>query len=1533
MEYKGLLRVAYLPARVEGRYTFADYSGKETVLPVWIAARDGSWELCCGEECGLYSGDISLGRRHPISLGSFVSLLYKGRAYIIFVDKDDNAFCRYRVKDGAEISVGRDPGCTIVHSAPSVSKRHASLRFEQGRWQVRDENSVNGVYLNGRYCAEEAAGVGDVVFVMGLHIILSAEYIAVNNVSGRFGIDESVLTPAESADSSRYLESSDTAATEIYSRQPRRRFKIDPQPISVSMPPVRMTGNRTPLYLRMASPLLMGGRSIASGNALMAVSSMVLPMLTQGYSEKDRKEYEDRRIEKYSAYLEEKEKEIIAERDQEGQILSDRYPSIDEIARFTEKSDRLWERRDIDEDFLNIRIGTGKVPLAAEISCPGDSFELDQDPLKARMNQLVKRDYSIHDAPVMLSLKETYVVGLRGNTQSMYQMARNMILQLVFTHSYDEVKIVVLGDVGASQEAQWDFNLLRYIPHCWDDGRGIRLLATDKSSACVIGEHLKKRYEDAIETRKPLRPAYVVFALSRRLFDCVEIFNDILANPKYAGVSIVTGFEVALKESQKLIQVRKGANGREGNLVDLFSDKSSDRRFDLEAPNAESTDKSLRKLSRIRLRVEGGSFALPSTYTFLQMFGAGKVEYLNPLTRWKENNPTKSLAAPVGIGTDGELFYLDLHQKRQGPHGLVAGTTGSGKSEWIITYVLSLAVSFSPDEVAFVLIDYKGGGLASAFVDKKRGIHLPHVVGTITNLDGNGINRSMLSINSELKRRQAAFNEAKSKNNSGSMDIYEYQKLYRAGKVDDPMPHLFIIADEFAEMKSQQPEFMDELISTARIGRSLGVHLILATQKPSGVVNEQIWSNTRFRVCLKVAGRSDSMEMLKRPEAADIRQTGRFYLQVGNNEFFALAQSAWCGADYLPSDVVEAQKDEAVEFVDDAGQVTLKVAPPKSGKKTDLKQLVAVVQYLSDLAKQEGIDPKQLWIDALPEKQEYDELNQKYPFADDGGIRALIGEIDDPERQSRYPFDLDMLSFSGMMLIGSAASGKSNLLKTMLYSLVTRYGPDQIQYYILDMSRGALNPFKNLPHCGAYVTEQDENDFDRMVTMLKEIAAERKKLFEEADITTFNAYRKYKPMPLILFVLDGYNNIGAFNNGVLFNQGMNELMREISAYGIHLIVAANHTNEIYSRARSEMNYNLALQARDKYEYTDILGAKTIVTPPALPGRGMCVYEDRVLEYHTAMKYADLPEQEAAAELKKEFALLSERYADKERARTLPLMDKEEKYEDFCRRFKPGRIPLGYLKQTIKPVALPFKQLQTLGVYLGDKACVKPVIKNLIYACEVNKAKLTFVRKRDESAFDPAWLEGLSIETEVIGSSKEEYEALVNSITDECKQQNVFRDEYCEEHGLPSTDKKRVIRAADYIRSKTEPHIYLFESFADVCQSGINNDALGMLSFFFTAPWGYNIYFIGCFYPEDQENLYGDKLVKEFCYNQLVALFGGRFEQQCIHNSFSSSSKAMTKPLEDQAEFVLKYRGESVLMRMPCGVPEEETVDPDEASIL
>ena len=449
------------------------------------------------------------------------------------------------------------------------------------------------------------------------------------------------------------------------------------------------------------------------------------------------------------------------------------------------------------------------------------------------------------------------------------------------------------------------------MPHTWDDDKNIRFFATNLSEAKELSAYLEKIYYERRASRRDKEiasPYYLIFNMNKAVSEKTDLVNLILTNEEQLGFGVInveTSINELPKECSMVIDIDEKTSkiydrkDTTGNIVEFVADLGLNCEEEIIAKAA----------ANIQLDISKNAYSLPGMLTFLEMFNESKIEHLNPLMRWKENNPTVSLAVPIGVDTMGQIFTLDLHEKFQGPHGLVAGMTGSGKSEFIITYILSMAVNFHPDEVAFILIDYKGGGLTGAFEDSEKGIKLPHLAGTITNLDGSAVKRSLISIQSELRRRQAVFNEARKVANEGTMDIYKYQKLYRNGIVKEPIPHLFIISDEFAELKTQQPEFMVQLISAARIGRSLGVHLILATQKPSGVVDDQIWSNTRFRVCLKVQDKADSMDMIKRPEAAELSNTGRFYLQVGFNEFFALGQSAWCGAPYDPSGNTEKKVD------------------------------------------------------------------------------------------------------------------------------------------------------------------------------------------------------------------------------------------------------------------------------------------------------------------------------------------------------------------------------------------------------------------------------------------------------------------------------------------------------------------------------------------------------------------------------------------------------------------------------------------------
>lgn len=1538
----GKMSCMYLPEKRKGKYYFSYQNGKNCEVPVCVVDENNLWVLKGINGVRLYMDEQDIGDKAVLNREKLIGVSYNGQEYIVYTEEEnenDAMFLPYVIPEHRPITIGRDNDNSIIYYNNYVSLHHAKIWKEDGRLFLRDEQSTNGIYVNGNSVQECSLVPGDTIYIMGLYMIIGPGFICINNKNKRVLIEDKAIFEADLSANIIYAEEKKMNAR-LFDRLPRRKYQLETHTIEVSGPPIAMNGGKTPMMLRMGTTLLSGSRALLSGNYLMAMSSMLMPMMNQGISEKEKEKYDEIRLLKYREYLQKKRMELYAERDREFNILNELYPPLNDVLKFATQTERLWEKRYIDDDFLNIRIGTGKQKLKAEVVYPKEQLELVPDMLNQEMREVVDADYDVYRAPICLSMRENYITGLVGMRAYIQQICASMIQYLCFTHSYDEVKIIILGGQQDTAYIQEEMGCFRYIPHCWGDLKDIRFIAEDKADACIIGEYLKRKLEERFNEnnvshigKEKYHPVYVIFAFNKELLDCIEVIKDVVGAKAYPGVSIVTAYESALKESSCLISMEK----TKGTMIDLQKSSDWDIEFYMERCDKNQATNSLRMLMQTKLKTDDMSFSLPKTFTFLEMFNAGRVEYLNPLTRWKNSNPTKSLATPIGIGTDGKLFYLDLHQKRQGPHGLVAGMTGSGKSEFIITYILSLAVNFSPDEVAFVLIDYKGGGLTTAFDDPKRGIHLPHVVGTITNLDGAAINRSLTSIQSELKRRQAVFNEAKSLNNEGTMDIYDYQKLYRAGKVKEPMPHLFLISDEFAELKKQQPEFMDALISTARIGRSLGVHLILATQKPTGVVNDQIWSNTRFRVCLKVQERSDSMEMLKRQEAAELKDTGRFYLQVGYNEYFALGQSAWCGADYIPQDEAIIAKDESVDFLDTTGQVVLSAKQKKNVAKSEMKQLVAIVQYLSDLAKEQKIQPRRLWTDPLPEKLEYDGAVAGIQNQSEASVAAFVGLADDPEKQRRLPFFVQLSNFRHMILCGNSGTGKSTFIRTMLYSLVQRYSPDEIWYYILDLSGGALNAFKALPHCGCYLTDDDETDFQRLIGMIKVIANERKKLFKENDVTNFEAYRQNKKLPHILLIIDGYTNITGFETGSSFNLAIHELLRDTAPLGIHFIFTINHLNELSAKGRMEVDYRVTLQAKDKYDYGEILGTRVNRLPTMMNGTGLCCMEERVLEYHVAIPDAQLGERERAAKLKERLQQIACSYSESTHARYLPSVDENLTYAELCDRFATGRIPLGISTETCADIAIPLKQLHNMGIYLGNPDAANPVLDNLLFAARKNKMRVIVLTANFNSQFvsgeQGTLKEKYADMIELLPCTAEGAKRLDDMLTEELTARNVYRDEYCRQHDIPSTDRSRILKAAGYVYQRTEPIMYLIESMADLCNCGMTTETAADLAVYFERTKGYNVYFTGLFYPGDMGSISGsNELVRALTKEQFLLAFGGRYDQ-CMMMQLPMEIRKQTKPLLDYSKYYMKYRDAFYRLHMPCKKNDGEEIEPDDQAII
>lgn len=1451
--------------------------------------------------------------------------------YTEYTDEKSSVYHNYYARGNVEISIGRTGENDIMYDNHAVSRCHARLQYVNGIWEVEDMNSSNGVYVNQQRVQRKQLKLGDCIFIVGLQIIIGTDFISLNDGNDRITmLSGKLTTDRTSGNFQRPVSISGNGEEKFFSRVPRKRIGLKKKTIEIEGPPMALSDNQIPLLLQMGSSMVMGGASALSGNFLPLVSTMLFPTLTRRYTEKERKEYEVRRVEKYGEYLKKKETEIQNEKSLEEKVLNADNPDADTVLSYAGQSRHLWERRPVDNDYLDIRIGNGVLPMQAEINYPKQRFTMDEDELETKMLALAEKKVYLSNVPVIVSLKKNFVVGMKGDEKKLGELMKQMIIQLAVFHSYDEVKIILLTDPDTLSGMRW----AGFLPHVWNDQKNQRFIATNLSEAYQIGEYLKNQLGGNIrelnvdEGNPKGRPWYVVFANNKKLVDSLEFLNEIMQNKKCCGISVVAAYDMPPKDSTILLDLQKSV----GKLLYLDEAEREDVDFVSDVYEPGKIEDSMKQLSNTLLKDNNGTFNLPQSLSFLEMFQVGKIEQLQILKRWRESDPVTSLAVPVGIGTNGSMIELDLHEKYHGPHGLVAGTTGSGKSEFLLTYILSLAINFHPDEVAFVLIDYKGGGLAGAFVDETRGTYLPHVVGTITNLDGSAISRSLISIQSELIRRQEIFQKAKETANVGTMDIYNYQRLYRRGVVNEPMPHLMIISDEFAELKAQQPEFMDQLISIARIGRSLGIHLILATQKPAGIVNDQIRSNAKFKVCLKVQDRSDSMDMLQRPDAIEIKETGRFYLQVGYNESFLLGQSGWSGAPYIACERSEKRDNEVVSFIDHAGQIYYR-GKQKVKKEAEHSQLVAIVKLISDVAKASGYERKMLWKPTLPEKIPMVLEITKDP--DDTQVWTQIGYVDNPMKQSQNRYRLNLTRSKNLLLIGEAGSGKTTLLQTMLLQATANYTPEELQYYIFDYTGGRYRVFDQMPHCGAVINEENSNMIGKCFAIIEDLVKERKELFRKLEAENYEVASRIQKIPLVLVVIDDITGFVSYEEGERYYGELQEYMKKCASYGIVFVLASSQLNDVFMRIRNEIGTRIVFHQKTRYDYSDALEKKCEYEPPELPGRGLVLVNEEPLEYQAAMFEPDLVGKERNERIKAVLHQVLDNYQGDVTARRLPMIPKTQTYEAFSEGFKKGRIPLGYSVPDARPVALPLKQIGIFALYFGNPLGRTAITENILQIAKKENMDFFVVKKKTESVFDLSARkhvdEDLIFQANMFEASEESLKMLKEELEAAMLKRKTVIDEIVQEQGLHLKQQEDKNKLYYELYERSRPILVYFESFPEVCRAMDDTTAAIFGQVYLKHANRFNLSFVGGFEPKEKEDYLNTSLFREFGPGGQMLLMGGSVDQQQLVD-ISDLDDGMNKVIPYNVG-VMHYQNQFHPILMPCGEIILEEIAEDDAPIF
>ena len=1270
------------------------------------------------------------------------------------------------VRCAARVSIGGSETADIILHDEYIGEGIIVLVRNNDGWLLQKDGTEYGVNVNG---TRKACGI----------LIREGDFFSIAAVSFYYRDGYLYTAKGETIRVRGLPEKCREEPATVFSyprfiRSTRIRYQLPKEAIEIQQPSPRPSLTKKSLLMSLIPALVMlamtivlrgiigGGGTYVIYSAVSMGMGAVLSVITYFQDKKANQKDLQTREEDYRTYIAQKEDLIIRSRSNELRIRrliqEPLEYSLDEVEHFGK---RLFEKAPDDPDFLLLYLGDGTVPSANPVQTSQQEFVDPSDPISMLPEQLAERYRTIENAPVYADLNASGAIGITGGRENLGKMLRVLTLDLAIRHFYKDVKLVFLLNPSYVQEFAW----VRWLQNVYNEAMDIRNIGCDEESIGILLEFLysvlsgrEAFMEDGEEKKEQavLVPHYVVVVTDPAMIGVYPVSRYFGRSAKY-GVTFLFLDEHEENIPRGCDAMIRLYGGNCGEILQA-SDGDGTQRFCRPEVSEKEAEAAARRLGAIRVDEVSLEAGLTANITMFELLGILSAEDLDLKKRWGESRVYQSMAVPIGVRGRGEQVSLNLSDKADahGPHGLVAGTTGSGKSEILQTYILSAAVSFHPYDISFVIIDFKGGGMANQFAA------LPHLIGTITNIDGREIDRSLLSIKAELVKRQEMFSRA------GVNHINDYIRMYKQGNGMQPIPHLVIIVDEFAELKAEYPDFMKELISAARIGRTLGVHLILATQKPAGVVDAQIWSNSKFRLCLKVQSREDSNEVLKSPLAAEIVEPGRAYFQVGNNEIFELIQSAYSGAP-IPEGNDSKETIFSIYERNLWGKKTQIYSNKRKKKeRSTVSQLDAIVLHVQQYCRDNHIEKLPgICLPPLPEGFSTEDMDY---VVQAGEIRVPIGIYDDPEQQRQGIVRLDLVR-NNVFIVGTSQMGKTILLQTIAYGLVRLYTPQQVSLYAVDCGSMMLKNFEEAYHTGGVVVSNEEEKCRNLFRLLEAFVRERKKLLSGKGVGNYAAYLEagFKDLPLAVIMID---NMAAFRE--LYPEQAEKLVsltREAVGVGLSFIITAASSNALNYRIRANFGENIVLSCNDASEYSNVFG-RCHKTPRETAGRCLIMRDKRILEMQTAMYGLGKKEAERSDGLRQ---FIRENNASLTgRAKSIPMVPDHlilgDVLQEHAAVFRCGfRIPVGMAFSTVD-----FHMLDLVGesslALLGDaKARTaflqvflsmlnRTIVFHNIRAAVVDDRKRALAAAQDYGfveKYTSDTAEGLEILSDFAGSAQEE----------------------------------------------------------------------------------------------------------------------------------------------------------------------------------
>ncbi|HEY1640787.1 MAG TPA: FtsK/SpoIIIE domain-containing protein [Streptosporangiaceae bacterium] len=998
------------------------------------------------------------------------------------------------------------------------------------------------------------------------------------------------LAPYEAPDAA--LRPADDGAGLDFNRPPRLLPPARDTKFALPAPPGREERRPLPILMAVVPVLLGVAMAVLLHEVYMLAMCALSPVTMVGNYFSDRKHGRKSYAARLAAHREHRARIEADAQDAVAAELAARRASCPDPATVltiaTGPRRRLWERRRSDPDFLLLRVGTADLPSGVEL----------RDPTQDEHRQQVVWD--IPGAPVAIPLRERGVIGIAGPDAAPRAVGRWLVAQTAVLHSPSDVQICLLTDSTGQDSWEW----ARWLPHCQHPGAGAAgtaFIGNDPETVGArIGELLamvkdrQKAQAEAGRGEVAFRQAdiVVIFDGSRRLRALPGAIQLLREGPAVGVRSVCLDSDERLlpAECQAVAVIQPDGSLR---VQQMSSAAIGAARPDQVAPGW--CLRLARSLAPIRdISDDEVGLGLPEASRLLDVLAIEPPTAAAIAGRWGASG--RSTMAVVGESYDGP-FAIDI--RRDGPHGLIAGTTGAGKSELLQTIVATLAVANRPDAMTFVLIDYKGG---SAFKDC---VSLPHTVGMVTDLDTHLVSRALESLSAELTRREHILAAA------GTKDIEDYTARQVRDASLDPLPRLVIVIDEFASMVRDLPDFVTGLVNIAQRGRSLGIHLILATQRPSGVVSPEIRANTNLRIALRVTDTAESSDVIDAPDAAHITKStpGRAYVRLGHSSLVPFQTGRVGGRRPGSAAQVTERPWLATTSWADAGRAAPQRPAGPAREAEEITDLTVLVDAIRTATGRLHIPaPHSPWLPALPAGLLLAGLP---PAGATVGDLPLVpyGMTDLPAEQAQRAAVIDFATFGHMMAAGGPRSGRSQLLRTVAGSIAATLSCADVHLYGIDCGNGALLPVADLPHCGAVVLRTQAERAVRLIGRLGQELSRRQELLAEGGFADVGEQRAAAAspgpasvlLPHIVILLDRWEgftpSLGELEGGRL-GDVITRILGEGASAGMHLIMTGDRSL-IAGRISSMTDDKLAFRLPDRDDFS-FIGLRPREMPEDIP---------------------------------------------------------------------------------------------------------------------------------------------------------------------------------------------------------------------------------------------------------------------------------------------------------------------------------------------